>query len=39
MKTMKDYHDLKSDLLLLPDVFQNFRIIASKIMNYEQAII
>ena len=41
MKMMKDYHDLylKSEVLLLTDVFKNLEIIALKIMDYVQVII
>ena len=36
MKTMKDYHDLylKRDVLLLAHDFENYKIIASRIMDY-----
>ena len=41
MNTMKDYHDfyLKCDVLLLPDVFENLEIIASKVMDHVQVMI
>ena len=41
MNTMKDYHDfyLKCDILLLPDVFENLEIIASKVMDHVQVMI
>ena len=40
MKKMKDYHDLylKCDVTLLADVFEKFRLIASRIMDYIQVI-
>jgi len=37
MKTMRDYHNLylKTDLLLLADVFENFREIRLKIYEFD----